>query len=197
MLWTKEGPKRLRFQAPDKAVTVKQVMAKVSFCRTLMFIKCFLPTFLPKYCAWNRVRLFNFGWIKSVCPRCKMSVNGWSDQIWTKYEPWEKCKHLFVIQLAFCHYVPCVPLSIKILMGIVTIINFVLCWLLVTQEWWNALINGSDYHFDIYFDMYDKNYENHYDEIERWENEAGREKVRTFSKAHFKAKPLWLKFKQI
>ena len=50
--------------------------------------------------------------------------------------------------------------------------------------------------------MYDKNDENHYDEIESRENEAGREKVGTFSKAHFKApesqaKPLWLKFKQI
>ena len=27
ILWTKEGPKRLRFQAPDKTVTVKQVMS--------------------------------------------------------------------------------------------------------------------------------------------------------------------------
>ena len=26
ILWTKEGPKRLRFEAPDKTVTVKQVV---------------------------------------------------------------------------------------------------------------------------------------------------------------------------
>ena len=26
ILWTKEGPKRLRFEAPEKTVTVKQVV---------------------------------------------------------------------------------------------------------------------------------------------------------------------------
>ena len=53
ILWTKEGPKRLRFQAPDKAVTVKQVIK----IKNLIFLE------LPDYGKFSYFsRGHNLGW---------------------------------------------------------------------------------------------------------------------------------------